>query len=459
MTVAVDAARLAAIRVLQDVLEKGAYANLSSIRQLESRSLTARDRAFASALIYGTISRLPALDYLLERVLDRPLAKLDPAIRTILRAGAWQLYHAHAVPPSAAVNESVKLAQHLANPGAASLVNACLRRLSAPDRPELPANKPALAAGLSSELFGYLKKWYGRDEAIALAAAALENLSTTTVRANLCRTTPRQLQEMLANEGILSEPGLYCPEALRLDLDGHSIRSLAAFKDGLMTVQDEAAMLVAHIADPQPGWRVIDLCAAPGGKTTHVAEAMNDQGQILALDLSPSRLTLVDEQAARLGLQAIRTAEADATASDWTHGLLGQADLVLADVPCSGLGLLARKPEIRLTMTHEKITGLIPLQRQILQNAATLVRPGGILVYSTCTINPDENVHQIEQFLASEPGETFQLETITPYLPDALLKDPGIAQSAAKGWIQLLPHRHHTDGFFMARLRRQPSAG
>ncbi|NCA98698.1 MAG: 16S rRNA (cytosine(967)-C(5))-methyltransferase RsmB [Clostridia bacterium] len=457
MTVAADEARLAAIRVLQDVLENGAYANLSSIRQLESRRLTARDRAFASALIYGTISRLPALDYLLEKVLDRPLAKLDPAIRTILRAGAWQLYHAHAVPPSAAVNESVKLAQHLAHPGAASLVNACLRRLSAPDRPELPANKPALAAGLPSELFGYLKKWYGRDEAVALAAAALENLATTTVRANVCRTTTDQLQERLSRAGVVSEPGLYCPEALRLDLDGRSIRSLAEFQEGLLTVQDEAAMLVAHIADPKPGWRVIDLCAAPGGKTTHVAETMNDQGQILALDLSPSRLALVDEQATRLGLQAVRTAAADATATDWTQALLGQADLVLADVPCSGLGLLARKPEIRLTMTHEKITGLIPLQRQILSNAATLVRPGGVLVYSTCTINPDENVHQIEQFLASEQGMKFQLETITPFLPVSLLEDPEVAQSAASGWIQLLPHRHHTDGFFMARLRRRPT--
>jgi len=161
------------------------------------------------AIIYGTISRLPALDYLLERVLDRPLHKLDPAIRTILRAGAWQLYHAHAVPPSAAVNESVKLAQHLTNLGAAKLVNACLRRLAASDRPELPANRPALAAGLPGELFGYLKKWYGREEAIALATAALENLATTTVRVNLCRTTGRRVQESLTREGVESEPGLF----------------------------------------------------------------------------------------------------------------------------------------------------------------------------------------------------------------------------------------------------------
>lgn len=456
MTVAADPARLAAIRVLEDVLENGAYANLSSIRQLESQGLTARDRAFASAIIYGTISRLPALDYLLECVLDRPRAKLDPAVRTILRAGAWQLYHAHAVPPSAAVNESVKLAQHLANPGAANLVNACLRRLSAPDRPVLPANKPALAAGLSSELFGYLKKWYGRDEALALAAAALENHPATTVRVNLHRTTVDDVQASLAREEVQSEPGLYCPEALRLDLDGRSIRSLAAFKAGLLTVQDEAAMLVRHLADPQPGWRVIDLCAAPGGKTTHMAEAMNDQGQILALDLSESRLALVDELAVRLGLGSIRTATADATSPDWTQDLLGQADLVLADVPCSGLGLLARKPEIRLTMTHEKITGLVPLQQQILYNAATLVRPGGVLVYSTCTINPDENIHQIEHFLAAEPGQDFALEPVSRFLPLALLADPDIAASAAQGWLQLLPHRHQTDGFFMARLRRRP---
>ena len=431
MTVAVDEARQAAVRVLQEVLENGAYANLSSIRLLESNSLTSRDRAFASALIYGTISRLPALDYLLERVMTRPLARLDPAVRTILRMGAWQLYHAHAVPASAAVNESVKLALQLSNPGAAKFVNACLRRLSTSDRPQIPASKPALAAGLSSELFGYFKKWFGLDEAMALASAALENVSATTVRANCMRTTPQDLLDRLGREGIKAEPGLYCPEALRLDLDGHSIRSLAAFQEGLLTAQDEAAMLVARIADPKPGWRVMDLCAAPGGKTTHIAECMNDQGQILAIDLSGNRLALVDDQARRLGLRSIRIAAADATKTDWAAELLQKADLVLADVPCSGLGLLARKPEIRLTMTHEKISGLIPLQQQILVNAATLVRPGGLLIYSTCTINPDENIHQVES---------------------------DIARSAASGWIQLLPHRHHADGFFIARLKRKPTS-
>jgi transcription termination factor NusB len=174
MTVAIDEARRIAVLVLHDVLETGAFANLSSIRLLENRKLSARDRAFASALIYGTISRLVSLDYLLEKVSNKPLAKLQPLTRTILRLGAWQLYYSTSVPPAAAVDESVKLAHQLENPGSAAFVNACLRRLAEPDRPQIPASKPALTVGLPPELFGYLKKWYGLTEAITLGEAALE---------------------------------------------------------------------------------------------------------------------------------------------------------------------------------------------------------------------------------------------------------------------------------------------
>ncbi len=455
MTVAIDEARKVAVLVLADVLETGAFANLSSIRLLENHKLSARDRAFASAMIYGTISHLVSIDYLLDQVSRRPLAKLQPLTRTILRLGAWQLYYSTSVPPAAAVDESVKLAHLLENPGSAALVNACLRKLSAPDRPLIPANKPALAVGLPPELFGYLKKWYGLQDAIAIGEAALETNPIVTVRVNSQKSSPSQVKALLETEGITVEPGRYCPEALRLQLGGHSIRSLLPWQEGLVTVQDEAAMLVGLVADPQPGEKIVDLCAAPGGKTTHLAERMGDRGMILALDAAKSRVPLIDELAGRLGLDSIRTAVADATDESWSTDLVAQADLVIADVPCSGLGLLGRKPEIRLNMTHDKIVGLYPLQQQILAHAARLVRPGGRLVYSTCTINPAENIGQIETFLATAGGSEFNLESIAGQLPAKLLEFPDLADSAPQGHIQLLPHRHQTDGFFIARLRRK----
>lgn len=450
---AIDEARRTALLVLEDVLESGAYANLSAIQLLDNNRLDARDRAFASALIYGTISYLPALDYLLGQVLDKPLAKLQPMIRTILRLGAWQLYYAESIPASAAVDESVKLATRLANPGAAGLVNAVLRRLSVADRPQLPANKPHLAVGLPPELFGYLKKWYGLEEALAIGRWALESRQTVTVRVSTLKTTVAATESALVAEGVACEPGRYCPEALRLRLAGRSIRSLKAWQDGHLTAQDEAAMLVGHVALPQSGDQIIDLCAAPGGKSAHLAALTADQARIIALDVSATRLALIDELAARLGIQSIRTAQADATQRDWSQDLLGQADLVLADVPCSGLGLLGRKPEIRLTMTHDKIQALLPIQRQILDHAALLVKPGGHLIYSTCTINPLENLDQVTQFLSDQKG-AFVPEPLTDLLPPRLLEYPDLKASAAAGWIQLLPQRHQTDGFFIARLRR-----
>lgn len=455
MTVAIDEARRAAVLVLADVLETGAFANLSSIKLLENSKLSPRDRAFASALIYGTISRLVSIDFLVSQVSKRPLASLQLLTRTILRMGAWQLYYSNAVPPSAAVDESVKLAHQLENPGSAALVNACLRRLAGPDRPLIPENKPALSVSLPSELFGYLKKWYGQQEALAIGQAALEANPMVTVRVNKLKSTPEQVKALLETESLTVLPGRYCPQALRLQLAGHSIRSLEPWRQGLFTVQDEAAMLVGMVADPQPGEKVLDLCAAPGGKTTHLAELMGDRGMILALDAAESRVPLIDELAARLGLESIRTAVADATDDGWSADLLGQADLVIADVPCSGLGLLGRKPEIRLNMTHEKIVGLYPLQQQILAHAARLVRPGGRLVYSSCTINPAENIGQVENFLKSAESAGFALESIAGQLPPQLLAFPDLAATAPQGYIQLLPNRHQTDGFFIARLRRK----
>ncbi len=446
-----DNARLAAARILQAVLEEGAYANLRSIRMLEQTSLDALDRRFASALIYGTISRVFSIDWLLAKVSHKPLASLDPWIRTILRMGVWQIVWARSVPDSAAIDESVRLAKDLTNPGAAGFVNATLRRLAVEPH-ELPAGS-AVFYSLPPEIFGYLKKWYGADDAELLGEAFLAETTSVTARVNTLHTTPKKLTEEVLAAGGSAEPGRFCPEALRLDLGGHPVRGLLPWLNGELSIQDEAAMLVGHAASPQPGQTIIDLCAAPGGKTCHLAELTVDRARILAFDSHPERLKLVAENAVRLGLTGIECLVGDATGTGMDAALAASADLVLADVPCSGLGLMARKPEIRLNMTHEKMIGLYPLQAAILDYAATLVRPGGTLVYSTCTINPAENIDRIQAFLTAQAG-CFMADDLTTYLPPALLRHPDLAASALDGWIQLLPHRHDLDGFFIARLRR-----
>jgi len=447
-----DAARLTAAQVLHEVLELGAYANISSISKLEQSNLRPIDRRFASAVIYGTLSRIYSIDYLLAKLSNKPLNRMDPWVRTLLRMGAWQIVWARSVPAPAAIDETVRLAGYLTNPGAAGLINAVLRRLSSAP-PALPDNNPSVFYSLSPEIFGYLRKWYGQTEAIQLAQAFLTDTVQVTARTNCLRTEPDKLAADLQTAGIQAIPGRYCREALRLELGGQPVRGLSAWQEGRLSIQDEAAMLTAHAASPQAGQLILDLCAAPGGKTCHLAEMTGDRARILAFDSHPERLKLVSENAARLGLASIECRVADATGQDADEKLTGQADLVLADVPCSGLGLLARKPEIRLTMTHEKIIGIYPLQTAILTYAASLVKPGGILIYSTCTINPAENSGRIAAFLEQNPDD-FKTDDLTPYLPQALLEHPDLRESARHGQIQLLPHRHSLDGFFIARLRR-----
>lgn len=447
------------------MLEEGAYANLvlaSALAQpfdevhhdtsQADKTLTAQQRAFATAMVYGTLTRLFTIDHYLILTLDRALDRLEPRIRTILRLGAFQLLYSRSVPVSAACDESVRLCQQWANPAASGLVNATLRNL-ARTAPDLTDLSPPLAYSLPSELYGYVKKACGPAEAPALAASLLES-PPVVLRVNRLKATVDQAITSLAAEGISAHPGRYAPEAIVPDLSGRPIQTTRAFLDGLVSVQDEGAMLTVHVLAPQPGERVMDLCAAPGGKTAHMAEYTGDQLDLLACDIHENRLSLIRTQAERLGIRQLQILQADATGFDWPASAAGPFDKVLADVPCSGLGLLARKPEIRRNMTHEKIVGLLPVQAAILDHAATLLRPGGVLVYSTCTFNPAENEGQIGQFLERQSG-AFERMDITGLLPQPLLIHPDIRDQAAHGSISLFPHRHGTDGFFIARLRKK----
>ncbi len=444
-------ARVAALEILTGVFEQAAYTNLLSDAVLRRFGLDARERAFASALVYGTVSRVLTIDRLLDERSKMPLVKMEPRVRTILRMGVWQLLYSRSVPPHAACSESVRLTHRVSNRGAAGMVNGILRRLAA-DPPCMDKWDFAMRHALPDWLAQSLHEWYGPDLAERIALA-FNQPARFTVRVNRLRAQPQTVETRLREASIRGMPGAFHPDAWAIDLDGHPLENIPGFADGWFMAQGEAAMLVATLADPQHNWDILDLCAAPGGKTCHLAELTGDRARVEARDQHAARLRLVAENARRLGLTSIRTRVADATRLPG-EGEADSADLVLCDVPCSGLGLLAKKPDIRLVPDPQGWDQLRAIQREILLAAAEQVRPGGMLVYSTCTINPGENQEQMDWFLRQQAGR-FQSVDIAPLLPAQLTAlDADLARQAGLGRVLLLPGVHPCDGFFIAKLRR-----
>ena len=463
----VDEARSAAVDLVYAVMENDSYTNLSVDQAFSGKPLSSLDRSFATALSYGTITRIVVLDAILSKYSAKPLDRLDPLVRTLLRVGAWQIFWSDRIPDSAACNESVKLAKRMTNPGAASYVNALLRTLireksSILQDFILAPRDFGLRCCLPSELAGSFRKWFGENRTLALCEAMNEP-SPATARVNTQRASVVNVRNSLNSSGCTTSDPVFMEDAFSLRTNGSMMEALPAFVQGEFVIQDEAAMLVSVVADPKPGQRVIDLCAAPGGKACHMAGRMQDQGEIIACDINPARLELVRQNAARLGLSILRTLTMDACTITPGIGIsdpdgapsLSQADIVLADVPCSGLGILGKKPDIRIHMTYDKMVSLYPVQEQILENAASLVKPGGFLVYSTCTLNPKENQDRIRQFLDVHPS-LFEPVDFSSLLPDRLVElDPSLAGAAAAGMLTLFPDLHHCDGFFIAKLRRK----
>ena len=453
-----DPARLAACRVLRDVLNEGGFSNESAGKHLSSPDLLPRDRAFASAMIYGTLARLPLIDAWLEKISARPFEKLDPWMQNVLRLGAWQLHFSYAVPVHTAVDESVKLIRFLSGSRATAYANGVLRSLSR-EIPAIPAKKlQAYELGLSTELYGLFRHWYGDDMARAIAVAALESPSVQTVRMDLRRQA--ELDQWLASDEAVELEAKKAPwpqEAMNITLAGRALNELYAYKTGLFTAQSSAAMLSGSLVPEELLGRdrlqVIDLCAAPGGKIGHLAERLSPEAQLTACDVSAERLELVrgfmeSRNHRNIGYRVLDASKALPFDSVF--------DLVLCDVPCSGLGLLARRPEIRLRACYQAIERLKTLQESILQEAACLVAPGGWLFYTTCTINPDENSGQIKKFLESDRGKDFTLDNLRLELPDALMQtyDVSAERNELHGDVSLLAHRDGSDGFYLARMRR-----
>lgn len=443
--------REAALRALHDVDVKAAYANLALDHHLSGSKLEGRERALATELAYGVTRRRATIDWAIAQVATRPLEQVDPYIRNILREAVYQILYMDRIPHSAAVDQAVELAKQYGHAGVAKFVNGVLRNLlrrlpelAWPDEAAEPVQALAVEHSYPEWLVSQWLERFGRGEAVRLLEAG-NQVPPLTVRANRLKATREQVAEALAAEGVKTTPTRHSPQGLVIEelTSSSYLDRLKAMKQGLFTVQDESSMLVAAVVDPKPGWTVIDVAAAPGGKSTHLAELMENQGQVIAVDIHPHKVDLIEQNAARLGATIVQGVAMDARQIG--AAMPGRADAVLCDVPCSGLGTLARRPDARWRKSPEDIESLVPVQREILESAARALKPGGTLVYSTCTIQPAENQELVEGFVKEHPE--FRFDDIWAYLPPTLSRE-----GQASGYVQLLPHVHGTDGFFIARM-------
>lgn len=444
-------ARGAALEVLTAVAERQAYSNLMLNSVLEKGDLSPQDARLATELVYGTIQRQYTLDWILENLVKKGLQSLEPWVVQLLRLSLYQLRFLDKVPNHAAVNEAVRLAKQRGHKGIAGLVNGVLRNyLRQQHKWRLPENPKtvkdlALVTSHPEWMVRRFQKSYGVENARALLQAN-NQVPPLTLRSNSLRISSQELLEALKKEYPTSKlkKSLLSEQGVIMQGGGNPITS-NLYREGFFTFQDESSMLVSEVVDPQPGQRGLDACAAPGGKTTHLAEKMNNQGTLLACDLYAHKVRLIQQNATRLGLTMIEAFQADAR--QLSQSLTTEPfDFVLLDAPCSGLGVIRRKPEIKWRKEGE-IEPLLSLQRQLLESVSSLVRLGGTLVYSTCTMNPRENEEQVAAFLAAHPS--FRLDSeIEARLPEPVRRK-GIVR---EGMVQLLPHHFNSDGFFIARM-------
>lgn len=443
-----------ALMIVYQVVEKGAYANLELNKVLNRNDYNALDRGFMTELVYGTIRMQGTIDYILSLFVKKPLNNIPIWILLILRLGVYQIMFLDRVPDRAAVNESVNLAKKYGHAGTVKFVNGVLRNIvrgkDEISYPSLEQDPVAHISALYSHPSWMVEEWlkrFGREETINLCA--WNNTSPqVTIRTNLLKITRDELILRLEKEGVRSYPGRFLPESIILE-GITSLGTLPSYKEGLFQVQDEGSMIVAYVLSPQAGSNMIDACAAPGGKTTHAAQLMENQGAIKAFDIYTHKLALVEESSRRLGIPIIEAGIADAT--KLPDSLNEWADFCLVDAPCSGLGVLRRRPDARWKKEIGDIGQLAEIQQHILASASKTVKPGGILVYSTCTLTTEENQFVIEKFLKNNLD--FALDPITNVLELSLGREN--EKMAASGMIQLLPHIHGTDGIFMARLRKR----
>lgn len=430
---------------LLEICKDNGYSNIIVSKTIKNRQFNDRDRRFYTELVYGTLRTLNYLDWIIGKLSTRRIAKLDPVCLVILRMGLYQIFGMTKIPQSAACNESVKLATKFGNRGMSKFVNGILRNaIRRSGEFTIPSIEEDALSHLSltyHQQTWLVKKWigeYGVKETEKLCQY-FDSIPLLCLRTNTARITRDELMEEMKKDGWIVKKADHSPEGIYVE-NNLGIHRLRALQEGYAIIQDEPSQLVAHMVDPKPGDIVIDVCAAPGGKTTHLATLGGPTCSVYGADIYQHKLNLIADNAKSLGLRNVRPILQDGTKIGETFK--ERADCVLVDAPCSGLGVLRHKIDLRWRKQKKDVDALPDLQSRILESAAACVRPGGVLVYSTCTINKSENDAVVKRFLASHPE--FTIENI------------GSACGFSKEGpcLTLLPQDDDLDGFFMARMRK-----
>ena len=437
--------RWAAVWTLVQFWKRRMYLAKYLHSEFRKNNVSLIDRPFVTDLVQGTVRWQVYLDWILRQFIHGKYAKLPDVIRAIFQISLYQKLFLTRVPDYAIVNEAIKLTRRANQDRLAGFVNGVLRNvlrnldeINYPNVDENPIEALSILFSFPEWMVGRWVERYG----VEFTRSLLESLNQPpeiSVRVNTLKTTPEEYFKVLQENGFDSRHGLYLPEFLVIH-KSRWVEKFPFYREGYFSIQDESAGLVAHVLDPQSGETILDMCSAPGGKTTHIAELMKNRGRVIAVDLYEHRLQVVEENARRLGIDCIEPLVADSLTLS-----LEPVDRIVIDAPCSGLGVIAKKPEIKWQRTPRDIQEMTKIQSGLLENAAKLVKKGGIIVYSTCTIEPQENEYQIEAFLKNH--KNFVLEP-----PGAFV---GEKVTDSGKWVKTFPNIHGIDGSFVARLKKK----
>ncbi|MBU3160541.1 16S rRNA (cytosine(967)-C(5))-methyltransferase RsmB [Clostridium frigoris] len=435
--------RLVAVTIIEKVLNENAYSNIVLGLELNKSELSDKDKALVTEIVYGTLKYKYTIDKILQHFVKNGFDKLESFVLNILRISVYQIRYLDKVPSFATVNEAVNLTKKKSNIGASKLVNGVLRSYLRETgekyyNEENDIERLCFEYSFTKALVKLFIKQYGPQKAEEILKG-LNYKPDVTVRVNTLKLTYKEIWEKLIENGYNIEEGYASSEAIRI-IKGKNIENNILFNEGNITVQDESAMLTAPSMDLKPNMKVLDLCSAPGGKTTHIAEIMKNTGIVLAFDIHKNKLSLIEENIKRIGITNTTCEAQDAT--EYVPDLFEYADRVLIDVPCSGLGIIRKKPEIKWSKNIKDINNIIDIQRRIMDNASKYVKKGGVLVYSTCTLNKDENEGNIEWFLESHCE--FKIEPVFFGEFDNIKYND-------KGYVTIYPNEY-MDGFFITKL-------
>lgn len=447
-------ARDVALEILIRVERKQSYSNIELNHVLRHVELSRVDVGLVTELVYGTLQRQGTLDWFLEPFVRKGLDKLDTWVRELLRMSVYQIKYLQKVPQGAAVHETVEIAKQRGHRGISAFVNAVLRNMlrRADERHIADVSNPVKRLALQSSHPEWLvKRWLQEwdERTVSEICEANNRPPLHTIRVNPLKMSREQLNEQL--EAEKPDAAIYLSDVAGQGLIVEGYGNMANsiwYREGVCSIQDESSMLVGEVLQPIPGSCALDMCAAPGGKATHLAELMNGEGAVDAYDIHEHKVTLITEQARRLGLHNLTAKQADAR--QLPNRISAKYDYVLLDAPCSGFGVIRRKPEIKWRKSQSDIGSLVELQQQLLNAAAQLVKPGGVLVYSTCTLEPRENEKQMDWFLKQHPAYTPD-HTLDQSLPERVIS----AAQLAPGMLRILPQHFNSDGFFISRMIRR----